>query len=835
MKRTSRVFALFLSAIFALSMVPVQALAAAGSGQMYDEDAQASGLGKITIENTMSTEEYDLYRIFDLASFNDSETVSGNHDNEAYTYVIRKNIDDNNTVENPWYTFLTTKKLVENSGDTYMAVEKTPQATVSSGQLFWIDSAPITLKDPYGVIRSDYYVITPTENFPSNWDVSTSASTSTYKYDEQDYANPMLGKESVKTAQAFAQLALAYAREEVDAGSGAKKQRIQPNYKETGNGTIDQSGSVVVNGTNTLQAGLDKGRPQNEKVYLGWYLMGTSMGTLASLDTTNTDVHIYEKSEKPDLKKRVLNKREYLADAGHRNQALLNFTVDQLEDTEPTSHMWVKDTDADLSDYVLFKTVITTQQGAGGYVLHDVMEDGLQFVDNAAATDATNQYQDSALYNSASNTYDYSVKIYHIDYEPDASGLPARQEVIEIKRTVGQDNNFFVRTKDTSPQVQSDGCDFEVVFNDTQTGDFEFTYEMETGGKKNVSDKDKIVVLYWAKVTNDAALWQGEATGTNDASKITPNNSATPLDATHQIEHTTHNGNGRNDNYTILTYGAGSHTKVDKASVTTYQFDVVKTDANANNGGSYNLLKGAKFSVYKANNISGSGGDKDPALSGSNAKQFSVGGSGTGSTVYHATGGPLAFYATTDGNNNAYYRFAGDSATASTANATTLLTSSDLYEMSLRGLEAGTYLIFEESAPKGFNKLAYPIVVTIVGDNDCDGTSSGDQGYVPGEDANEGTLNYIAKKNSEAETAAPVDASQGTTGWDATKSLVAGQTTATYTPGSNNGGIQIVNQSGRELPSTGGLGTKMIYTMGVVLLGGAAVLFVTKRRMGAEV
>lgn len=43
--------------------------------------------------------------------------------------------------------------------------------------------------------------------------------------------------------------------------------------------------------------------------------------------------------------------------------------------------------------------------------------------------------------------------------------------------------------------------------------------------------------------------------------------------------------------------------------------------------------------------------------------------------------------------------------------------------------------------------------------------------------------------------------------------------------------IVVINQAGTELPSTGGMGTTMFYIFGAVLMIGAAVLLVTKRRM----
>ena len=46
--------------------------------------------------------------------------------------------------------------------------------------------------------------------------------------------------------------------------------------------------------------------------------------------------------------------------------------------------------------------------------------------------------------------------------------------------------------------------------------------------------------------------------------------------------------------------------------------------------------------------------------------------------------------------------------------------------------------------------------------------------------------------------------------------------------------ITIVNQSGTELPSTGGMGTTIFYVLGSILVLGAGVLLVVKKRMGTK-
>lgn len=44
----------------------------------------------------------------------------------------------------------------------------------------------------------------------------------------------------------------------------------------------------------------------------------------------------------------------------------------------------------------------------------------------------------------------------------------------------------------------------------------------------------------------------------------------------------------------------------------------------------------------------------------------------------------------------------------------------------------------------------------------------------------------------------------------------------------------ISNNKGSTLPSTGGMGTTMIYIAGAILMVGAAIIFVTNKRMKHE-
>lgn len=113
----------------------------------------------------------------------------------------------------------------------------------------------------------------------------------------------------------------------------------------------------------------------------------------------------------------------------------------------------------------------------------------------------------------------------------------------------------------------------------------------------------------------------------------------------------------------------------------------------------------------------------------------------------------------------------------------------------ITGLNAGKYTITELIAPSGYNLLKEPIVVNvdctlpaaiITGDETCTWSYTG-----------EGSNKWAVQDNGTVR-------------------------------------ITVENNSGTVLPATGGIGTTIFYVLGSILLVGAAVVLVTRKRMSAK-
>ena len=114
----------------------------------------------------------------------------------------------------------------------------------------------------------------------------------------------------------------------------------------------------------------------------------------------------------------------------------------------------------------------------------------------------------------------------------------------------------------------------------------------------------------------------------------------------------------------------------------------------------------------------------------------------------------------------------------------------------VKGVKAGKYPITEFKAPDGYNKLTDPVTV---------------EAAKTGETTTSKTVYLDENGNTTTET----------TTTEVKVELANIAATA----------VVVVNKAGAELPSTGGLGTTIFSVLGAVLVVGAGVLLVTKKRM----
>lgn len=114
------------------------------------------------------------------------------------------------------------------------------------------------------------------------------------------------------------------------------------------------------------------------------------------------------------------------------------------------------------------------------------------------------------------------------------------------------------------------------------------------------------------------------------------------------------------------------------------------------------------------------------------------------------------------------------------ATTTTTISAKLGKTLNVRGLAEGTYYLTELTTAEGYNLLTEDIVIVI--DAEGNATVSGDSDLFSAEDSK----------------------------------------------------ITVVNNSGTVLPSTGGIGTTIFYILGTILVLGAGILLVTRRRMNAN-
>lgn len=152
------------------------------------------------------------------------------------------------------------------------------------------------------------------------------------------------------------------------------------------------------------------------------------------------------------------------------------------------------------------------------------------------------------------------------------------------------------------------------------------------------------------------------------------------------------------------------------------------------------------------------------------------------------------FYVQLTPDANGAYIYAGTEAGEGLTNK---ITTPENGVIIVKGVKSDSYKITEVTAPAGYNKLTAPVTVEAVQTNST--TTH--------------TTVYLDKDGNVVDETAKV-----------TEVKVDIDTIAATA-------VVVVNKAGTELPSTGGMGTTIFYVLGAVLVVGAGVLLVTKKRM----
>lgn len=330
------------------------------------------------------------------------------------------------------------------------------------------------------------------------------------------------------------------------------------------------------------------------------------------------------------------------------------------------------------------------------------------------------------------------------------------------------------------------GTDVLVSYDDA-TRVFTITFPDLKTTFPNMLASDMLIVKYAAVLNKDAIIGAGKQVENNETPNITENEVA---------KGETGNENKVYINYSNNPQGDGTgKTEPDDAEVYTFELDIEKKDETGKN------LGDAEFLLYQRVHKTSSQAE------GTNVEQYDY---------YYAIAPKVS------GTKNTYkitewiktskaiaamdadgYALDLDEKNVLNENGEKILLSNMIfksmkdeivdkttisYPIQIQGLDATTYRLYEIKAPESYNRLEDSFAVTITATYDDSGSII--------------TLAVDPLGNTD---------------------LTNGKVT-----------IQVENNKGGVLPSTGGIGTTIFYTAGGILVAAAVVLMVTKKRMGSK-
>ena len=396
--------------------------------------------------------------------------------------------------------------------------------------------------------------------------------------------------------------------------------------------------------------------------------------------------------------------------------------------TAPAGYYLIKDKDGSVTgtdSYTLY--IVKVVGNVTITPKSDVPSFDKKIKDTNDTTGVTSEWQDSADYDIgddvpfklegtvASNYTNYKQYYFafHDKQEPEVLAFNENSVEVYVDDSTEPINKAAYRLVTNT----TDGCTFEVIFDDLMSSAKEFGFSVTNG--------TKIRVEYTAKLTDKANIGsKGNVNGGKLEFSNNPNEEQ--------------NGHDKPET---------GETPWDNVIVFTYKVVVNKVDSQGS------ALAGAAFELSK----------KDI-----NGNWVSVG----------------LVNATLNSETGKYE-----------------LTNNTKTTFEWRGLDDGVYQLAEIITPAGYNTIS-PIEFTVTADHNItwDGADN----------TRNGVLTSL-------------------TGTAATGDI-------TFTPNADKSELatNVVNNQGSELPSTGGMGTTIFYVIGSVLVLGAAVLLITKKRMSAR-
>lgn len=563
---------------------------------------------------------------------------------------------------------------------------------------------------------------------------------------------------------------------------------VLKNLTSTAAGSSEAGGTVI----NNLEAGYYMVKDRDDQ--LGDTDTNASYTRLLLQVVGNSTVHV--KSEVPSGKKEIFYQG---TDAYHNNGTFVpNPNVDFDDRLNGSNY-------ASMGDDVVFQ-ITSSVPNYNGYdyyyfIMNDTMSSGLTFNPDSVKVVVGRTFNDDGTVNEQGR-------------ELEKGELDAEGNVVS-----GDDGEYYLYTDSTV----TGGATFKIAFKDimeTVTENGATTQRYPIGAS--------IIVTYTATVNENAIIG---SEGNENAWSLDYSRNPNSEDEYGRDENNKHPGMPENDDTDVL-----GKTPEHKTLTFLTELDITKyaNGVDLDEVGNH-ILGGAEFTLtgtsYRSIVSSGTkyviaeNGNYYKLLDGSYTTEepkddeYVEAGTGTsetkkgylydaekkiyyvpadvkdynGKTLYKLVAGSASLYADTK------VKYSEEEVTETTVVETPIsirLTTNEITgKISFVGLGEGTYTLTETVTPAGYNTID-PISFTI-------------------------TCKLPEKVETGDETC-----TWTITGWPTTEDGESGVV--------NNGGIfaaDIINKSGSLLPSTGGIGTTIFYVVGGILVIGAGILLVAKKRM----